>query len=65
MDEDDKSTIEANKYLTWDFFVDNEDKHCLVIQNEKVLSVKMWLKNEFDHLIDYAKEQYGILVKEQ
>lgn len=65
MDEDDKSTIEANKYLTWDFFVDNDDSHCLVIQNEKVLCVKMWLKNEFDHLIDYAKEQYGILVKEQ
>lgn len=65
MDEDDEITIAANKYLTWDFFFDNDDCHCLVIQNEKVLSVKMWSKDEFDHLIDYAKDNYGILVKEQ
>ena len=64
MDEDNETTQEANKYLTWDFFID-DDKHCLEIQGEKVLSVKMWLKNEFDHLIDYAKDRFGILVKEQ
>ena len=64
MDEDNETTQKANKYLTWDFFLD-DDKRCLEIQSEKVLSMKMWLKNEFDHLIDYAKDQFGILVKEQ
>ena len=63
LDEDNEMTQIAKKYLTWDFFID--DKHCLEIQNEKVLSVKMWLKNEFDHLIDYAKNQFGIIVEEQ
>ncbi len=69
MDENKDATIKANKYLTWDFFIDENkhclDKRCLEIQGEKVLSMKMWLKEEFDRLIDYAKSQYGILVKEQ
>lgn len=64
MDENNEKTQKANKYLTWDFFID-DDKSCLEIQGEKVLSIKMWLKDEFDHLIDYAKDQFGILVKEQ
>lgn len=63
LDEDDRVTREGKKYLTWDFFTDG--RHCLEIQNEKVLSVKMWLKEEFDELLDYAKKHYGIIVKEQ
>lgn len=64
MDEDNDGTKKANKYLTWDFFID-DDKRSLEIQGEKVLSIKMWLKDEFDRLIDYAKDRFGILVKEQ
>ena len=64
LDEDNETTQKANKYLTWDFFID-DDKRCLMIQDEKVLSMKMWLKDEFDRLIDYAKDRFGILVKEQ
>lgn len=63
LDEDDETTKTAKKYLQWDFFTD--DKHCLEIQGEKVLSIKMWLKDEFDHLIDYAKDRFCILAKEQ
>lgn len=63
LDEDKETTRKAKKYLTWDFFTD--DKHCLEIQKEKILSVKMWLKGDFDHLIDYAKNKYGIIVEEQ
>jgi hypothetical protein len=69
LDETKDATIKENKYLTWDFFIDENkhclDKRCLEIQGEKVLSMKMWLKNEFDRLIDYAKDRFGILVKEQ
>ena len=69
LDETKDDTIKANKYLTWDFFID-ENKHCLAkrcleIQGEKVLSMKMWLKDEFDRLVDYAKDKFGILAKEQ
>ena len=64
MDEDSEKTKGANKYLTWDFFID-DDKRSLEIQGEKVLSIKMWLKDEFDHLIDYAKDRFGILAKGQ
>lgn len=63
LDEDSETTKKAKKYLTWDFF--NDNKHCLEIQNEKVLNVKMWLKDEFDHLIDYAKNKNGIMVMEK
>lgn len=63
LDEDNEATKKAKKYLTWDFFTDG--KHCLEIQKEKILSVKMWLKGEFDYLIDYAKNKYGIIVEEQ
>ena len=66
MDEDKESSARnAHKYLTWDFFIDDNDKHCLEIQNEKVLSVKMWLKDEFDLLAAYAEKHYKILVKKQ
>ena len=63
LDEDNCDTIKANKYLTWDFY--DNDKYCLVIQGEKVLSMKMWLKDEFELLVDHAKNQFGIMVKEQ
>ena len=63
LDEDNETTQNAKKYLTWDFFTDG--KHYLEIQNEKVLSVKMWLKEEFDKLLDYAREKYGIVTKEK
>lgn len=63
LDEDNDTTKRGKKYLTWDFFTDG--KHCLEIQDEKVLSVKMWLKDEFDFLVDYAKNEFGILAKEQ
>lgn len=39
LDEDNETTRNGKKYLTWDFFTDG--KHCLEIQDEKVLSVKM------------------------
>lgn len=63
LDEDNEITKKAKKYLQWDFFTDG--KYCLEIQGEKVLSVKMWLKYEFDHLVDYAKDRFGILAKVQ
>lgn len=63
LDEFDETTRKGKKYLTWDFFTDG--KHCLEIQDEKVLNIKMWLKEEFDHLIDYAKDSFGIIVEEQ
>ncbi len=62
LDEDDETTRKAKKYLTWDFFTD--DKHYLEIQNEKVLSVKMWLKDEFDKLVKHARDK-GIVVEEK
>ena len=55
---------EGNKYLTWDFFIDNDKKHCLTIQSEEVLSIKMWLKEEFDELVKHAKDK-GIVVEEK
>lgn len=67
MDEDkESSTQNAHKYLTWDFFIDDDDKHCLEIHNEKVLSMKMWLKDEFALLVECAeKQRCGIVVKGQ
>ena len=63
LDEYNETTQKAKKYLQWDFFTDG--KHSLEIQGEKVLSIKMWLKDEFDRLVDYAKDKFGILAKEQ
>ena len=55
---------ECNKYLTWDFFIDDDDKHCLKIQGEDVLSIKMWLKEEFDELVKHARDK-GIVIEEK
>lgn len=60
---------DGKKYLQWDFYgcdtlyylkINKEGAN----KKEKVLSMKMWLKDEFDRLVAYAEEQHGILVKE-
>lgn len=55
----------ARKYTEWDFFSGkNADKYHLSLKDApKVMSIKMWHKNEFDILIRYAYEKYNIIVK--
>lgn len=63
MDEDEEDTKKARKYIKWDFFQGKDaEKYALNVDNEEVLSIKMWHKKEFDSLKEFAAEKYGIKV---
>ena len=62
--------IDGKKYLQWDFYgcdtpyylkINKEESN----KKEKVLSMKMWLKDEFDALSSFAEKNYDIVVKKQ
>ncbi len=67
MDEDNLNTKDKHKYLKWDFFVGkNAEQYFLSLSGDDiVLSVKMWHKDEFVELAEFAKDKYGIEVVEQ
>lgn len=61
--------VESSKYFgcdilpesnTWDFYWD--DAHRLPYVKGNVRNVKMWRKNDFDCLVDWAKKEFGIVV---
>ena len=62
------SKNEANKYLNWDFYINGKPNLSMFNKKtktiESVLSMKAWLKVEFDNLKEYAYKTHHIRVEE-